>query len=60
MMYVDGYVLPVPKKNLAAYRAWQPRPKEFGAGLRELKILPGILAAEKRFLQLFEIGLPAR
>ncbi len=31
MHYVDGFVLPVPKKNLAAYRAWPRPPVKSGA-----------------------------
>ena len=30
MKYVDGYVLPVPKKNLAAYRRMAQRRERFG------------------------------
>ena len=30
MSYVDGYVLPVPRKNLAAYRRWRKTPARSG------------------------------
>ena len=31
MPYVDGFVVPVPKKNLDAYRKWRGRPARYGA-----------------------------
>ena len=37
MSYIDGFVIPVPKEKLAAYRRWPARPARSGAKHGALK-----------------------
>jgi len=50
----------MPKEKVAVVSPRGRHGRENLARAKALKILPGILTAEKRFLQFFKISLPAR
>jgi len=50
MGYVDGFLLPVPKKNLRAYAGWHRRRAKFGASTARLnsRNAPGTTSRSNR------------